>query len=85
MWLDLYAYEPGQEGYASAGLVPSILFLGFGFAFPAPTRAVPLLDPDSESGTMFPGRGTHHRTAFPATMIHSNAPFKHAINLATTY
>jgi hypothetical protein len=43
-------------------------FLGFWVCVSSANRAVPLLDPDSESGTMFPSRGTCHRTAIPATM-----------------
>jgi hypothetical protein len=38
-------------------------------AFPPSTRAVPAVDPDSRSGTAFPSQGTHHRPAFPATML----------------
>jgi hypothetical protein len=43
-------------------------FLGFWVRVSSATRAVPLLDPDSKSGTMFPSRGKCHRTAIPATM-----------------
>ena len=41
-----------------------------GNAFPQPTRIVPHFVPDSVSGSTIPSRGTGHRTAFPATMVH---------------